>query len=750
MKKRIAALILGAALVGTNLSPVIAEENTGFFSPEESSSDENLSGESSSEEGFTKGSEFISEEENLEFTDLPDESDADNGEEFSDEENVEKDVSADEKDIQIPPDAVEAVLTAAEGSDITLELNQLLELMGERATDEKPCRVIIPPGNYQLTGTLHMYSNLTLYAEGAVIVKTSTNKHILLRLGKETMSRGGYDGYRNITIEGGTWDCNYMNVEGKENPGGFVGFRIGHVQNVTVKNVTFLNNLKSHFLEFAGAKDVLVTGCTFRGYWPDYEAGGQECIQIDSCLDYIFPGYEPFDGATCENIVIERNTFVDVFAGVGSHSMVYDRPFRNIVIRENTFRNIRKRAVWCLNYVDSVVENNIMENVGGGVLVSSMFLFNTHLAPDQSPGVSGNHYAANLTVKGNQISISDTSVINGSSWRGYGIMVQGVKADSQEKDIPADVYKETQVTVEGNAITGSGNGIRLYLAENCQVRSNQVKLSRTSGYSNMGIYLAGSSDNVISDNLVYGCRNVGIYLFDGGKKLSISSRKNQILHNLISDTGGDGILIEAGSTGSVIDQNQVKSGKKNGILIRNSKGCQITSNQVFGCALDGIYLDNTGNATIKSNKVTDGKGRGLVLTKVTTRSLYRNQMTGNKRCGLYVKNSKISGCKKNTLESNGSTYAIYVSKSTGLQSVKLPASAKVTKKTKIVTGTAAGGKNLTIYAVRKNGSSRIGKGKVDSEKKYAVSIKKQKKGTRLRLALSDKYGNVSYSSVKVR
>ena len=112
-------------------------------------------------------------------------------------------------------------------------------------------------------------------------------------------------------------------------------------------------------------------------------------------------------------------------------------------------------------------------------------------------------------------------------------MVQGVKADSQEKDIPADVYKETQVTVEGNAITGSGNGIRLYLAENCQVRSNQVKLSRTSGYSNMGIYLAGSSDNVISDNLVYGCRNVGIYLFDGGKKLSISSRKNQIIHNLI-------------------------------------------------------------------------------------------------------------------------------------------------------------------------------------------------------------------------
>lgn len=93
-----------------------------------------------------------------------------------------------------------------------------------------------------------------------------------------------------------------------------------------MKNVTFLNNLKSHFLELAGVKDAVVTGCTFRGYWKDYEGGGQECIQLDACLDYIFPGYQPFDGAVCENVLIENNTFEDVFAGVGSHSMVYDRP----------------------------------------------------------------------------------------------------------------------------------------------------------------------------------------------------------------------------------------------------------------------------------------------------------------------------------------------------------------------------------------------------------------------------------------
>ena len=44
-------------------------------------------------------------------------------------------------------------------------------------------------------------------------------------------------------------------------------------------------------------------------------AAGHAAVQLDACLDYIFPGYQPFDGAVCENILIEGNTFENVFAG---------------------------------------------------------------------------------------------------------------------------------------------------------------------------------------------------------------------------------------------------------------------------------------------------------------------------------------------------------------------------------------------------------------------------------------------------
>ena len=89
------------------------------------------------------------------------------------------------------------------------------------------------------------------------------------------------------------------------------------------------------------------------------------------------------------------------------------------------------------------------------------------------------------------------SQINGNTWRGYGIEVQGAwvsdSSKAQAKGIPTGIYKETGVEVKGNMITGNGNGIRLYLADGCTVENNQLKLKKTASFSNMGIYLSASS-----------------------------------------------------------------------------------------------------------------------------------------------------------------------------------------------------------------------------------------------------------------
>ena len=174
--------------------------------------------------------------------------------------------------------------------------------------------------------------------------------------------------------------------------------------------------------------------------------------------------------------------------------------------------------------------------------------------------MEGNHQNAGISVKNNQISISSVSQINGNTWRGYGIEVQGAwvsdSSKAQAKGIPTGIYKETGVEVKGNMITGNGNGICLYLADGCTVENNQLKLKKTASFSNMGIYLSASSKNVIKDNQVSGCKNVGIYAYDGGK-LGTPSTENQVLDNVISGIGGDGILMENGSDGCEVSRNRI-------------------------------------------------------------------------------------------------------------------------------------------------------------------------------------------------
>ena len=82
----------------------------------------------------------------------------------------------------------ELVLNVQDGEDITVKLNTLLAQARDRATDRKAVtKLSCRPGNYTLTGTLHMYSNICLYAEGATITKDFTEKKkFLLRLWRYT------------------------------------------------------------------------------------------------------------------------------------------------------------------------------------------------------------------------------------------------------------------------------------------------------------------------------------------------------------------------------------------------------------------------------------------------------------------------------------------------------------------------------------------------------------------------------------
>lgn len=700
-----------------------------------------------------QGSETEAEQENVEeIQQEPDGESADSkqGKETVNNQFIQEDFTAGETEDFSDGSASEGkqgvyrtvTLQIKDGEDITAPLNTLLWKLKDKATDENPYKIIIPPGNYNLTGTLCMYSNMYLYAQGATITKTSVNKHILLRLGNTLESEGGYNGYRNIVIDGGTWDFNYKIVKEKDAPGGFVGFSIGHATNVTVKNATFLNNLKSHFLEFGGIKNARITGCTFRGYYKNYVKGGQECIQIDCCTDEnnVFPQYQPYDGTTCEDFVIEDNVFEDVFAGLGTHSMMAGKTYKRITVRDNTFHNVKKRCIEFLNYEDSVAEDNTMVNVGTGVEVSAVNLKNTHKTKGYNggPGTSANR---NIRVTGNYISLSKTSSIGGYAWICSGINVLGYNMKRNGGVIPKGIYSIKGITVEDNRVTGYGNGIRMTLSDSGTLNNNRIKVKNTSAFSNLGISAEDSRGTAIRKNTVSGTANAGVYVYDG-VYVKKSQKKNIISGNVVSAAGGDGIYLGSMAAPSTVEKNTVKSTGGSGIRVNVGKNVNIFSNSSSKNKNHGIKIEYaTGGIRAKSNRVFSNKKSGILIWKSRVTEISGNKADKNKGNGIYAYTSVIPVMKSNSFSGNGKIQAVYAKSCKGWTSINRPACKKITAASTAINGTASGSRSVTAYVQKSGKFVKLGVSSVNKKKQYVIKIKKQKKNTALKLVSKDKYGN---------
>ena len=645
----------------------------------------------------------------------------------------------------------EKTLQIKDGQDITAPLNTLFLKLKDRATVKTPYKIIVPPGNYKLTGTLCMYSNMYLYAQGAKITKTSTNKHLILRLGNTKQSEGGYSGYENIVIDGGTWDYNYASVADKDAPGGFVGFCIGHAKNVTFKNATFLNNLKSHFLEFGGVKNAQITGCTFRGYYKKYEEGGQECIQIDCCTDEanVFPQYTPYDGSTCEDFLIEGNTFEDVFAGAGTHSMMTGKTYRRITVRNNTFRNIRKRCVEFLNYVDSVAENNTMTNVGMGVSVITVSDKNAH----QTKGYQGGpdiNTDRKLLLSGNKIRLSGVTEIGGVDWVCSGVRVLGYNMEKTGGVIPKGIYPVKGITVKDNQISGYGNGIYMKLANTSVLSGNQIKMQRPGTRLDFGIYAGDSRGTSVVSNKIFETENTGIFFWDDvyGKN---SKQKNYIRSNTVSSVGGDGIYLRAVSAGTRIEKNIISSANGSGIHVQRGKIVGIYNNDSSSNKNHGIKIEDTaGGIWIRGNQTASNKKSGLLVWDASVTEIVKNTMNKNSGNGMYLSGSTIGSVKENVFAANGKLWTLYAKSCKGRSSVWKPVCKTITTKSTSVSGTASGSSTVAIYVQKSGKTEKIGAAKVNKKKQFAVKIKKQKKNTLNRVVSKDKYGNTVTVNYRVK
>lgn len=570
-----------------------------------------------------------------------------------------------------------------------------------------------PEGEYKLDRALFIYPKTTILAdEKAHFIKTKIYGALLE--GKLTNDQGGYGSCYDITIEGGIWDSEPVMVNGT----GTETFRFIHARDITLKNAVICNvPTGSHLVVFAGCENVMVDGCTFYGYGKDNSSAkiAKEAIQLDVAHDaVIVPTFQnvKWDDLPCRNVTIQNCDFHDFSRAFGSHTAVKGIYHDNVLLENNTIRNMSETAIKLFCYTNTTVRKNTIENCVEGILVYTEMTDmkeEEYLVPIQEMDVvipdTHNVLIEKNTIKnvktkqqtwgdGIRVIGGDTFPIRGVSIRNniidtasrYGIFIteapkteitgNSIKATSKD-GILVSIYS-TDAKVQDNTITDSGkSGIAIYTGSHRTV----VTGNEISNAEEAGIYLFDTvKDCVIGDkdagNIIRETGISGIHITGDCKNNSIrnnsiskadqcgiwvyQSTGNKLVSNRITDVGGDGISVNTKSTGNLLEKNAISAVGKNGIWVSGSTGCTLKSNSItdYGSAGEkfyGIGIYQSGGTSKKKVSVYGNKISGSDAKASEKKVIINN--------GINVSTSNYVSLSKNSVKNaDGTGIYVYQSK----------------------------------------------------------------------------------------
>lgn len=471
----------------------------------------------------------------------------------------------------------------------------------DNATDYLPYQINIPAGAYYLDTTLFVYSNTKLHLDdGATLLQTAPKGQNIIKAGfKEVNS--GYGGYRNITVDGGTFNMNFN---------GSCAMRFGHCTNVNITNVNVCNVKNAHHIEAAGVDSMNVTNCMFTStVRSEGTTNSCEAIQLDILHDSThFPGYENFDDTPNKNITISGCTFTDLYSGIGTRSGVSGSYFDNINIVNNKFNNIKEKAISCFNYKNSNISSNTFIDVNYGIsfeyLPNNISSGNKRMYKPNSGISNALDPNCSTTISNNTLNITEK---NGSS--SCAIYVYGAILDSataKKRGVTGGDYRIQNITISNNEInclSSESRGIFVTGVNKSNITGNYLYDSAFASNGINAVNVCSSEKNNISANVIDGTFNNGISLYDNGFAYS---KNTDISSNVIKSVLSYGIRIATNSFATIRNDNNIQKSGKSPICI-NSKN----------------YNQNIGTVTVRSTEFSQ-KGKPVVrLLSVNGNSGYK-------------------------------------------------------------------------------------------------------------------------------
>lgn len=119
------------------------------------------------------------------------------------------------------------------------------------------------------------------------------------------------------------------------------------------------------------------------------------------------------DDALCSDVLIENNTFTDLYRAVGSHSAVVGLHYDNVVIKNNVFSNIKGKAINTYNYTNCIISGNTFTNCCEAIDFRAMSMNKQYngsfYAPANGSTPKAGGLKANLLISKNKITTDTAS-----------------------------------------------------------------------------------------------------------------------------------------------------------------------------------------------------------------------------------------------------------------------------------------------------------------------------------------------------
>ena len=538
------------------------------------------------------------------------------------------------------------------GKNFSKALNAALETARKKGKAKTPAKVKLSKGNYSLDRTIKIYSNTTLIAKNCRIRYYGN----LLRNGykSKAYSATGYDGAKNITIDGGTWDAlvPYSQAGTSNWRIQHSTLRFAHCKNITIKNCSFVGNYNCHDIEFGAVKDSKITNCSFsntKAVNTFKNDGGREAIQFDVATYEAMPEFVSYDKTPTKNIEVCNCSFKNKFRGVGSHHAVPGKLFDKISIHDNTFSNIGGIAVYGVYWTNSEIYNNKMTNVGLGVDIRSMtigsgenFRNMDKLTCEQC---NDKIKKSTLYIYGNTITIR---VMENNYVRPTGIRVMGEHYVNYDLNtgIKPGTYKVYNVHIgedkngeqKPNSISGNvACGVQLNYAVDSAVTGNTINLSKSVEETSNAVEIKGCDNTVVEKNTL---KN-GTY--QSGRGVFLTYPAN----------------LDLESTNIRISENTISNFNKDGILAHYTENSQITNNKITKTAQSAVYLQRAKNNEVNSNTFSDNGSYGVYVNDGSESNTVSLNTISNSSDGILIKGSTDNTASENTIK-ECTVYGAYI------------------------------------------------------------------------------------------